>query len=188
MFNLVKRPCSVDRRCDKMYSNRRMPTESEKGKRFKKEFQEKVRTFKDNSKNGGKTLLVRASPVGHSPTTLHTHEVTGSSPVVSTSQKTPPCWVVFFDSRKVRDSNPLQCDMPVAYHNSQFKNWLSPYEFALRQIQQSSPLVSTKRKKSELFPCGGWVRIFYQKIFPVKFLHLRACRIARLTDAFCVPL
>ena len=76
---------------------------------------------------------------------LHTHEVTGSSPVVSTSQKTPPCWVVFFDSRKVWDLNPLQCDMPVAYHNSQFKNWLSPYEFALRQIQQSSPLVSTKK-------------------------------------------
>ena len=95
MFNLVKRPCFVNRRCDKMYSNRRMPTESEKGKRFKKEFQEKVRTFKDNSKNGGKTLLVRASPVGHSPTTLHTHEVTGSSPVVSTRNKNTTQRVVF---------------------------------------------------------------------------------------------
>ena len=50
--------------------------------------------------------------------------------------------------------------MPVAYHNSQFKNWLSPYEFALRQIQQSSPVVSTKHEKSEPLPCGGWVRIF----------------------------
>jgi len=36
----------------------------------------------------------------------------------------------FFISRKSRDSNPLKCDMPVAYHNSQFKNWLSLYEFA----------------------------------------------------------
>ena len=35
-----------------------------------------------------------------------------------------------FISRKSRDSNPLKCDMPVAYRNSQFKNWLSPYEFA----------------------------------------------------------
>ena len=108
MFNLVKRPCFVNRRCDKMYSNRRKPAESEKGKRFKIEFQEKVRTFKDNSKNGGKTLLVRASPVGHSPTTLHTHEVTGSSPVVSTSIKTPPSWVVFLYSRKAQGLEPTQ--------------------------------------------------------------------------------
>ena len=139
---------------------------------LRKNFKKKFGLFKDNSKNGGKTLLVRASPVGHSPTTLHTHEVTGSSPVVSTSQKTPPCWVAFFYSRKVGDSNPLQCDMPVAYHNSQFKNWLSPYEFALRQIQQSSPLVSTTYEKSELLPCWGWIRIFclYQGYFTLSFV------------------
>ena len=31
----------------------------------------------------------------------------------------------------------------------------------------SSPVVSTKTKKSELLPCGGWVRIFafYQGYF-----------------------
>ena len=51
---------------------------------LRKNFNKKFGLFKDNSKSGGKTLLVRASPVGHSPTTLHTHEVTGSSPVVST--------------------------------------------------------------------------------------------------------
>ena len=34
-------------------------------------------------------------PVGHSPTMLHTHEVTGSSPVVSTTYEKSellPCW------------------------------------------------------------------------------------------------
>ena len=39
-------------------------------------------------------------------------------------------WCIFFGKR--RDSNPLKCDMPVAYRNSQFKNWLSPYDFAPR--------------------------------------------------------
>ena len=53
--------------------------------------------------------------------------------------------------------------MPVAYHNSQFKNWLSPYEFALRQIQQSSPVVSTKHENPNCFPVGDGFGFFYIK-------------------------
>ena len=43
---------------------------------------------------------------------LHTHEVTGSSPVVSTKKKRPPIgWPFLFG--EVRDSNPSKCKCPV---------------------------------------------------------------------------
>ena len=38
-----------------------------------------------------------------------------------------------------QDSNPFQCQMPVAFGSNQFKNWLPPYGFAV-QNRQSSPV------------------------------------------------
>ena len=60
---------------------------------------------------------------------LHTHEVTGSSPVVSTrNRKAPPFGWCFSVSGGARDSNPSKCKMPVASCGHQFENWWQPYD------------------------------------------------------------
>ena len=56
------------------------------------------------------------------------------------------------------------------------------------QNRQSSPVSSTIHEKSELLPCGGWVRVscFYQGYF-LLIQRPWACQPGKLTDAFCVP-
>ena len=58
-------------------------------------------------------------PVGHSPTTLHTHEVTGSSPVVSTKNKRYPFgWRLFFMKRGARTHLTAICRWHIAKTSS----------------------------------------------------------------------
>ena len=68
-------------------------------------------------------------------------------------------WGVLFLLVSKADSNPIKSNRPVACWKNQFANWFSPYCFAV-QSKPSNPPSPTKRKKSELLPCGDWVRIF----------------------------
>mgnify|MGYP004543479343 CR=1 FL=1 len=117
---------------------------------LRKNFNKKFGLFKDNNKNGGKTLLVRASPVGHSPTTLHTHEVTGSSPVVSTKKIHHPFgWCIFYPgSAGTRTHSNAICRWHIATASS--KTGCILMILPMGQNQPSSPVVSTRNKSTIL--------------------------------------
>ena len=80
-------------------------------------------------------------------------------------------WGVLFLLVSKADSNPIKSTRPVACWKNQFANWFSPYCFAV-QSKPSNPPSPTKHKKSELFPCGGWVRIF---LFISRIFHFEFC-------------
>ena len=73
--------------------------------------------------------------------------------------KAPPFGWCFLFWWRLRDSNPFQCKLPAASCGHQFKKWRKPYDLPPAN-RRSSPISSTKHKKSELLPDWEWVRIF----------------------------